>query len=488
MVLLVVVAAMYVAAAFGIALTKAPFCDEGWLASPGLNLLRHGHMETSVLEPAGSFLTGIDHYTYWVTPLWLLTTGVFYRLFGFGLTTLRSVSVFWGVAGIFACFVITRRLTSSAPSALTACAILAFDTNFILNGGSGRMDMMSAMCGAGAIAVYLCQRDRDFTTAVVVSQSLAAAGVFSHPNGVIGVLSLAFLTAYLDFSKIRWSHVLLAAIPYVLGLSLWGLYISHAPKDFVAQFAGNAKPGSRGLVFHAPLQALKLELTTRYLDGYSFEAAGWKKLRALPLLLYSAALVGCLWTPKIRKDRYARAALWLWGIAVMSLFLIDGIKRSFYLVHVLVPLAVVSAIWISWLWKQWRVARIPITAGLAALFLIQLAGIITLIRKQDRQREFQPVIAFLKNHRQTGAIVMGPSELRFGLGYDPPLTDDYRLGFFSGKRAQYIVLDDNYRALMASLKSENEPVYRWVTNTLARDYRPVWHDDLYDVLVKTLTP
>ena len=478
----VLILIIYCVAAFGIALTKAPFCDEGWLASPGLNLLRHGHMETSLIEPAGSFLVGIDHYTYWVMPLWLLASAVFYKLFGFGLTTLRSLSLLWGAIGICACFAIGRKLTGKSSTAVLACAILACDTNFILNGAAGRMDMMSAVCGLSGIAVYLWMRERDLTRAVIASHSLVAAGVFSHPNGIVAFLCLCFLTVYLDFSKIRWFHLGVAAAPYLAGMAAWGWYISYDPHAFVSQFAGNASPASRGLVFHAPFAALKLEVTKRYLDGYSFYSPGLKKLRVVPLPLYLVSFIGCVCTPGIRRNRYLRAALLLCVVSVSALFLVDGIKRSFYLVHVLVPLALVSSIWITWIWDRWRRARLPLALALASVYMIQLGGIVTLIRKHDRLREFQPMIAFLNQHRRPDTVIMGPSELGFALGYNPPLVDDYRLGYFSGKHAQYVVVDDNYRALINDLKTDNPPVYRSVTDRLAHEYHPVWQDGLYQIL------
>jgi 4-amino-4-deoxy-L-arabinose transferase-like glycosyltransferase len=480
-VVLILIMAVYAVAALGVAFTKAPFCDEGWLASPGLNLIRHGTLETSAIETAGSWLKQINRFTYWVMPLWLLASALWYRIFGFGLTTLRSLSVLWGVAGIGACFVIAKRLSGQKSTAVLACAVLAFDTNFIINGGTARMDMMSAMCGFSGIAIYLWLRETHFARAILFSNVLVAAGVFSHPNGVIAFAGLIFLTIYFDARRIRWTDIGLAAAPYVLGLAAWGLYIRHDPQAFVAQFTGNAKPGSRGLIFYHPLQALQLELTNRYLDAYSFYASGLKRLRALPLVLYAAAFLGGWLTPGIRRDPGLRAALWLMSICCTMLFLIDGIKRSFYLVHVLGPIAIVSAIWLTWLWRMWPRWRPAIGVAVAAIFAVQLAGVASLIANENRQRLFNPVISFLRQHDAKGALVMGPSELGFGLGYTPSLVDDYRLGYYSGKHPEFLVVDDNYRAFFESLAGSEPDVYKHVKSDLDKGYTPVFHNALYVV-------
>ncbi len=479
--ILALIVLVYIGLALGVSLTKAPFCDEGWLASPGLNLLRHGTLETSLIEPRGSFLKSIDHYTYWVMPLWLLMLSVWYKAFGFGLTTMRSLSTFWGGIGIASCFAFTRRLTEHSWTAILACLILAADTNFIINGGTGRMDMMAAVCGFGGVTAYLILRERKFSWAVGLSHALVAAGVLCHPNGIINFLVLCFMSLYLDRDRIRWVDVALAATPYVCGLALWGLYLSHDPQAFVAQFVGNAKPGERGLIFHAPVQALRLELEARYLTAYGFYTEGLKRLRVLPLILYAAALIGSLLTHYIRRDRFLHLATMLVLVSCAGLLLVDGIKRSFYLPYVLPYLAVLSAIWINWLWDRQRTARIAIGIAIAAVIIVQVGGAVSLISNKNRQRFFEPVIAFLRQNNSGRKTIDGPSELGFGLGYNPPLVDDYRLGFYSGKRPQFIVVDDNYRSFFDSLKDHDRPAYDYVRHLIDQDYKVVYQNGLYSI-------
>jgi len=48
-VLLLAIAALFLAATVSVALTRIPWCDEAWIASPGFNLAVHGKLITPVL-------------------------------------------------------------------------------------------------------------------------------------------------------------------------------------------------------------------------------------------------------------------------------------------------------------------------------------------------------------------------------------------------------------------------------------------------------
>src|SRR5262245_21029461 len=85
---------LYLVLSVGRMLTDAPTCDEGWFASPAHNLITRGVMTTTVIEEANlSMTTGIHTYTYWIMPLNVLMQAAWYKLFGFGLFTMRSISV-----------------------------------------------------------------------------------------------------------------------------------------------------------------------------------------------------------------------------------------------------------------------------------------------------------------------------------------------------------------------------------------------------------
>src|SRR5438132_145318 len=88
---------VYLLLATGSLLTLRPWCDEGWFSSPALNLITKGYMGTSVLDPTASWrsvqLGGIHDYTYWIMPLYPLAQAAWYKLTGFGLYSMRALSV-----------------------------------------------------------------------------------------------------------------------------------------------------------------------------------------------------------------------------------------------------------------------------------------------------------------------------------------------------------------------------------------------------------
>ena len=86
---LVAAIAIFVVLATALALTKAPWCDEGWFANPAYNLAFHGQMGTNVLEPSGHFLktylNGIQERTYIMVPNHIVALAGWFRIFGFSL-------------------------------------------------------------------------------------------------------------------------------------------------------------------------------------------------------------------------------------------------------------------------------------------------------------------------------------------------------------------------------------------------------------------
>src|SRR4051794_29598953 len=66
------------------ALTKRPWCDEAWFASPAYNLLHRGSMGTTILDPHGfpytPDLKAIDRFTFWVMPAYFVAQAAWYKI------------------------------------------------------------------------------------------------------------------------------------------------------------------------------------------------------------------------------------------------------------------------------------------------------------------------------------------------------------------------------------------------------------------------
>ena len=85
--------AIYLALSVGTALTEIPITDEGYFANPAFNLMSKGSFATTMLETIGTPFEGIDRHTYWIMPLEPLALSIWYRVFGFGVFSTRSLSI-----------------------------------------------------------------------------------------------------------------------------------------------------------------------------------------------------------------------------------------------------------------------------------------------------------------------------------------------------------------------------------------------------------
>src|SRR6266481_8748069 len=99
----------------------------------------------------------------------------------------------------------------------------------------------------------------------VPRQALLAVALFTHPIGVLAESAICVLCARFDYRRLRWRQLSFAAIPFIVGFGLWGLYISRDPEAFRTQFGRNASGREGGL--RAPLQAIGSEVRSRFVNS-----------------------------------------------------------------------------------------------------------------------------------------------------------------------------------------------------------------------------
>jgi len=172
-------------------------------------------------------------------------------------------------------------------------------------------------------------------------------------------------------------------------------------------------------------------------------------------------------------------------------FLIFGVlearKFSFYLVHMTVLLACCAGVWVYDWWNAgvWR--RAMVSGAVCLLAALQLTWLGYSVRQNPYRNSYLPMIAFLNQHASAGSLVFGESELAFSRGFYSNLVDDSTLGYFSNKRAEYIVV--SYNGLAESFKTyaiTNPAVDRHLYKTLFEDYRPVFQNRIYTVYGRRL--
>ena len=487
---LALVMALFVGLAVSVAYTKAPWDDESWFATPGWNLVTHGHMGTSALDPSTSpwkaiRVTGIDRHTYWVMPLHFLVTAAWYKLFGFSLVSLRALTIAWALAALLCWFAIVFEVSEQWNAALFTVVLLACDSSFIAGAASGRMDPMAFALASASMAVYLRLRARHFAWAITVGSALATGAFFSHPiGGVLAFLGTAMLVLEFDRDLLRVRHVGLAALPAGFGLACWAAYIAQAPADFKVQFGSNANGRWDGLCH--PLLALEFEIRQRYLEHFGFASWARPEARVFGLIpaAYAVSLASALGIRGFRTRRgYGLLAL-LTLVFFAYFTLMEGFKAESYLFYSASMFTIVMALLIHWSWNTRSVPRL-VTAGIVLVLVgLQLVRVQRLIVADTYHRVYLPVAKVLEKLAPPGTTVFGPAELGFRLGFKSTLIDDFWLGCRSGKKAQVLVIKEERVAPMESYAVTAPDVYACQTRMLKVEYQAVYQNRGYKVYIR----
>jgi hypothetical protein len=475
--------------AVALARSRIPWSNEAWSAIPAFNLLTRGYMGTTVLASKGTWLIGVDRHMYWMMPLHTLVQAAWYKVVGFSLFHQRLLSVFFGAGALVSWFTIVLRLSGSYSAALCTVLIVGFERDFLNAAANGRMDMMAAALGAAGIAVFLQFRDRDFRRSLWLSHSLAAAAVFTHPCGVLFAVVLCVMMLR---RRLQMGDLAAAASPYLIGMALWGVYIAQAPSDFKSQFFGNVSgfageylQRDRSSGIHAPFKAIWLELKLRYLEPFGFRALGTigGASSAVWLSLCALAAMTAIFNRKLRSEPGVRLLATSGAIVFLTMALFEGMKFQNYLVDSLPFLGALTAVTGVALWRR-TYLRVVLCIALAAMIVPQTAGALHYIVRNPLRAGFLPVAKWIKERLAPEDRLIAPAEFGYVLGFTESISDDVRLGYYTGVQPQFIVTSNWYRDWMKNSASREPSVYRHAQTLLTDSYRQVSSSGEYLVYEK----
>jgi len=465
---------IYLVLSLWLASTKAPWCDEAWFVNPAYNLAFHGRMGSNVLEPSGhylnAYLRGVQERTYIFPPNHLVALSGWFRLFGFSAFIARTYSIFWSAVTLVALFYILLRLFPDRRIAQLAVLLASIDFIFLWSTADGRPEAVANSLAICSVAAYLHFREANLGKAVLVSQILAAAGVFAHMNALLIVLSLVAVAWYSDRKRLRLLYVVWAAAPYVFFGLLWSFYILQKPSDFAAQFFPQAGYSERWQGILRPDIAFATEIN-RHLAAYWIDSlwAGTANSWAVIIpLLYFAAVVWFLAQRKLRETE--RMFLVFTLVLIFGMTLLNGFKAYFYLIYIVPIYDAVLAAWLLHLWKgsthgKWAASAIALTFA-----ILQISTSIQHIQADEYHRAYEPTIRDLEKYRSEGQSIVGTAALGFGLNFRG-FKDDIREGTYSGLTPDVLVVDSSYR-LFASQFEKNEPkVFAHIATILTSNYR-----------------
>jgi len=475
---------LYLLMAVSLAAAKRPWFDEALFANPAWDLVTHGSMGVTITDPRGfPQVPGIDmvnvnRHVYFSMPLSNLGLAAWYRVVGFGMVRTRLYHVLWGLAALVAWTFLVRTLAQSWWPALLAALLVGMDRAFADAAASGRPDMMSASLGAIAMAAYMALRERHLGTAIFVSQALIALALFTHPIGALADLGVLTLTLRFDFRRLRAKHLLFAGVPFFVGFALWGLYIRQDPAAFRAQFGMNASGREQGL--RAPVASIIREVRIRFLERFYLPpyATGIRRLSVLIPVFYWLSAIGLA---------FRRSGPRLLGVLAIGYFFAFGILEStkppFYLVHITPLLACCLALW-SWsVWEAGSRFRWAAAGVVVLVLVIQTVWTAGAIRQNTYRNEFLTAMAFLDREAGPGSLIMGDTELGYHFGFfSGRVVDDAALGYYSGKRADFVVTDVNgYLEAFKGFASRDLGLDHYVRKTLTEDYQKVYENPVYTI-------
>ncbi len=475
---------LFLALTIGSSLTHRPQVDEGMFASPAFNLAYHGHFGTTIFDMEVSNLTRIDQRTYWVMPLFLLNVATSFKVLGFSLFAMRLVSVFWGLILLAAGYFIVLKLSENKFTAVLGMFLIACNYTVLDTASSGRMDLMSASSGFAGIAAYLLLRESNLSRAVFLSQLLVCASGLTHHNGIMAFAGLIFLTFYFDFRRLGWKHLAIGISPYIVGGTLFGIWVLQDPIAFRDQFIDNAIMGGRLGGFSSPFDGIIREFTERYpqahgLGNTSGGHSGPIYLKSLVLVGYVIGIFGVLFTKSLRKKYLPLLVLGV--IYFLILGIIDGQKETPYLIHIVPLYCALLAIWISWVWNKKSVPVSLLCVGILIFTGLQVGGMALRIKQNTYANFYQPTVNYLKENTSENDIIYGGAELVIGLNFSKRLSGDPRFGHKTGKKAKFIVVDDAISSSVADTKEKSPEFYDYYTRMLDDEYELAYENNSYKV-------
>ena len=476
-----IIFAAFLVLGFARCYTNLPWVDEGWFFDPVYNWIVHGHTGTTVMEGKGFPWQGIERHQFWQPPMHLIWDAIWLKIFGLSLVAFRSLSLFAGVWLLIAWLYILKHFHAPLAVRLLAFAFIGTDYAVLRAASDGRTDMISAAFGLGAVATYLRFRDRSFTSAVLLSQTLVVCGGMTHPIG--GVVYLALLIYFFvkgkDWQKLRPVHITLGLLPYAIGVAGWGLYIAQDPQLFRKIFFGSSAAGRLSGMLN-PLLALQREIVIRYLSPFGLFGHTWvlKAKLLIPIVYLTGALLVVLLGP-VRRQPFLRPFIAMWAIASITVFLVDNQRNGTYMVHLLPHYAVLLASLIYWVYQNMSAAR-PVLMLFAASFLaLQIGGSMYIILTNPYGRQYKPVTDYVLQHARPGDRIVGTSELGFGIGFDR-LHDDMALGYYVDKQPNIIVLCPRYEAWYQEIRGT--AIHDFIQARLL-EFQPVFGTNAFQVLM-----
>lgn len=481
------VLALYFISSIAVARARVPWSNEAWAANPAATFAAKGYFGTPILASEGTWLRGIDRHTYWSMPLHPLLLGVWFRIFGVGLTQQIAFSISCGAISLLAVFAMAAALLRPYPHAASLAfipaALLASHMPFLEAASNGRMEMLCLTFGLCAYAAFFLDPAR-----LWVSHAFAAASLFTHPCGVLFVAGLIALMFLSKASRPSWPAILKCAAPYLLLTAAWGAYIAQAPADFRSQFLGNLSGfageyngRSRVSGLAQPIEAIRAELRLRYLDPLGFNGIKPTPRSASFVFALLLTVVAVVYRPLRSRSVLLLPGVWAIHASILALF--EGMKFFNYLIFssaiLLAAVGLIAAFWIGQRLGQWRILSLTVS-------LMIVLGPLMAVRyamRDSARAQYELVAQFLLSQPQ-GTEIAAPAEFAYRLGFDGRFRDDVRLGYLSHREPDVAVQGIWYRQWAKRASARDPVLAAYYRRQLTQRLNLVLQTDEYEVYAR----
>ncbi len=145
-------------------------------------------------------------------------------------------------------------------------------------------------------------------------------------------------------------------------------------------------------------------------------------------------------------------------------------------------MSILFALSVMWLWEHKPVLRRILAVGVFLLILLQTGGIAYKVKLNTYRNQYLEAVRFLKSQIGEHSYVIGSSDLAFDLGFSGEhFRDDTRLGYFSRRKADFIVLEESYQVALEGHRLHRPSVDAYIRRLLAEEYILVYDHNHYKI-------
>ena len=386
----------------------APFVDEGWNASRSWGMLTHGpgvrHARCGVYNQ----YPGFSRFFPWLgTALHVPLLA----LFGPSLFAMRLTSLLFGLALLLLVYFIAVRLYNPRAGLLSVL-LVSVSLPFIFSAHIARHDIMVAVMGLGAVALYLCDERKPFPVMSLLAGLLVGLTLDVHLNGLVYIPALGALFLLggpgLSVRAIAGNRRLWG---YVAGVAVGVLFfaVMHLlpnPQDFIYLYKlGNGASHTPPLLTAGPVAWVQ-SIADVFLQF------------GLPLaLLIALASVSLAY----RRSPSDKILLVLFAVLVVAFALVVRNKSIQYAILVSPVAGLLIAAYIDMLLGAgWRTSRtVFVQIALAAGLVIASVAMIIPALTPGPTQEYQASLTLVRNAVPQGASVIGSQTYWFALPNQP---------------------------------------------------------------------